>query len=101
MAGNENMAANYGDMGSAVNQFNAKYTEFEQALTQINGAIEQLGATWVGQGFNSFQAAMTNWQSQAATLNQTLNEISGKVNHSSTSYQEHDLGVAQGFNRYS
>ncbi|HTK06040.1 MAG TPA: WXG100 family type VII secretion target [Ktedonobacteraceae bacterium] len=100
MAGNENMAANYGDMERAVSQFNARYAEFEQALTQITGAIEQLGATWVGQGFNSFQAAMTNWHSQATTLNQTLDEISKDVNRSSTSYQEHDTNIAQGFNRY-
>jgi WXG100 family type VII secretion target len=100
MAGNETLAANYGDMHTAVAQFNAKYTEFEQALTQINSAIEQLSATWVGQGFASFQEAMTKWQSEATTLNHTLQDISTTVNSSSTSYQETDTSVAQGFKRF-
>ena len=96
MAG-ENIAANYGDMGSAVTQFNAKYSEFEQALSQINNVIQQLGATWKGTGYESFQAVSNEWHTKVVSLNNTLNEISNNVNRGSGTYQETDQGVAQTF----
>ncbi len=100
MAGNENVAANYSEMSATATQFNNKVAEFEQALAQINSAIQQVGATWVGQGYMSFNEVMVKWHSEVNTLNQTLQEISANVNRSSTQYSETDAGVAQGFKRF-
>ncbi len=100
MAGNENVAANYSDMGATATQFNNKYAEFEQALAQISAAIEQVGATWQGAGFASFQTVSMEWHAQVTSLNTTLSEISKNVNRSSNTYSETDHGVAQSFNGF-
>ncbi len=100
MAANENVAANYSEMGATATQFNNKVSEFEQALAQINSAIQQVGATWVGQGYMSFNEVMVRWHQEVTTLNQTLSEISANVNRSSTTYSDTDTSVAQGFKRF-
>ena len=97
MAGNENLGANYGDLGGVVSKFNAQYNEFENALAQISNTIQQVGSTWVGEGYTSFEAVSMEWHAKVTSLNNTLSEISGKVNSGSSHYQETDHGVAQNF----
>jgi WXG100 family type VII secretion target len=99
MAGNENVAANYGDLGGVVSKFNAQYNEFEQALAQISSTIQQVGSTWQGQGYQAFEVVSMEWHAKVTSLNNTLSEISNKVNSGSGHYQETDQGVASSFNQ--
>ena len=97
MAGNENIAANYGYLGGVVSKFNAQYNEFENALAQISNTIQQVGSTWVGDGYQAFETVSMEWHAKVTSLNNTLNEISNKVNSGSSHYQESDHNVAQSF----
>ncbi len=96
MAGD--LRANYEAMGGAVSTFNNQHAQFEQSLAQISATIQNLGASWVGDGFTSFQEVSTTWHAKVKSLNDTLDEISRNVNKGSGTYQETDHGIAQTFN---
>lgn len=100
MAGNENVAANYSEMAATATQFKNQVAEFEQSLARINSSIQQLSATWQGQGNMSFNEVMVKWHSEVTALSQTLGDISATVDRSSTTYSETDSSVAQGFQRF-
>ena len=96
----ENLGANYGDMGNTASTFNAKVSELEGMLSQIQNMIQQLGASWIGQGYTSFSTVMSDWNRSVTQLNQTLGEISANVNRSVTTYSDADQGVSRSFSGY-
>jgi len=97
---NESLGANYGDMGNTASTFNAKVSELEGTLSQIQNMIEQLGASWIGQGYTSFSTVMSDWNRSVTQLNQTLSEISTNVNRGVGTYTDADHGVAVSFSGF-
>jgi WXG100 family type VII secretion target len=99
MAG-ENVAANYGDLSGAVQQFNSEAAQFEQSLQNITRAVANLQSSWVGRGSDSFVAVMQQWNQDAIKINEVLKEIGDHVNQGSTAFQDTDAAIARGFNQF-
>lgn len=99
---NGDVVSMYGsDVESAVQNYNQKVSEFENASKDINSAAENLMATWKGQGSQAFDAAVQKWQHDMQLISSDLQAIAETMTKAHIAITDTDNQIAkafQGFN---
>jgi WXG100 family type VII secretion target len=85
------------DLQSASGQFDARASDLESLLQQVQSQIESLQSTWQGQAAYEFINLMQKWHQDVQGIHDVLNTVSQHMKTAATGYSETDSGIAKGF----
>lgn len=93
----DEIAVNFDELQQASRQFMMTSQTLEGLLSQVQGQIESLGATWQGQASTDFATLMSEWTRDTQGIREVLALVSQRLSRANTLYQDADQGVAHGF----
>ena len=84
----------------AVNNFNTRLVEFEQASQHINTAVSELAHTWKGAGYQAFVSAMDKWRKDMESVSTDLQHLSEATSKSDEHFQNLDQQISRAFSGF-
>src|SRR5579864_7786367 len=96
----EDIGVRSGDMSSAEQDFKNRVQEFDTATQHIRQAVENLAASWKGNGYQAFTSAMAKWDKDMQAVGQDLQHLSDAVRQADSAFQDLDASIAKAFSGF-
>ncbi|GER89482.1 hypothetical protein KDW_36440 [Dictyobacter vulcani] len=96
MSGNQ-VATDFGEMDAAVKTFDTNVIHLEEAISNVNSAVQKLGAVWKGSGYDQFLLASQSWEKVSKEMKEMLHDINVNLSASNQEYQKVEQAVSKSF----
>jgi WXG100 family type VII secretion target len=87
------------DMSTAAGHVQQVNQSIQNELKALQGRLEPLAAGWQGDAAKAFHGLMARWNSDAASLQQALQDIGTQIQKSGQSYEQNEAAQSSGFSK--
>ncbi len=88
-----------GELNQRAGEIRSIAEQIHEQLTQAESRVDQLLSGWVGAASTSFSGVWQDWHTSAQRCHDDLMKIADAMDHSGTSFQEHEDYIRQSLDR--
>ncbi|GCE06555.1 WXG100 family type VII secretion target [Dictyobacter aurantiacus] len=94
------VATDFSEMDAAVRTFDTNVINLEEAISNVQSAVDRLGAVWKGSGHDQFVLATQSWSKVSKEMKDTLHQINQNLMASNQEYQRVEQEVSKSFHGF-
>lgn len=87
----------WGDLSAASQKLTGGAGEITSKLTELKGAIDNLGGSWQGAASSAYATLYNDWNTGAKQLTEALEGIAKMLQGAADAYQQTEDALKQGF----